>query len=39
MNYVMAPAAKRDIDSVAAFYSEVRSGLGFEFIEEAQRRR
>jgi hypothetical protein len=39
MNYVIAPAAKRDIDSVAAFYREVRPGLGFEFIEEVQRRR
>ena len=37
MNYVIAPAAKRDIDLVAAFYSEVRAGLGLGFIEEVQR--
>jgi len=39
MNYVIAPAARRDLDSVEAFYSKVRSGPGFEFIEEVQRRR
>jgi len=37
MNYVIASAARRDLDSVAAFYNEVRPGLGLGFIEEVQR--
>ncbi len=37
MNYVIAPAARRDIHSAAASYVEERDELGLEFIREIQR--
>jgi toxin ParE1/3/4 len=37
MNYVIAPAARRDIDAAAAFYAEGHDELGLEFILEIQR--